>query len=273
MNRKRLGFLIFVVMLLLPFLLNCGTTDTLNPQQMAEVPFGEPAFPNLGEYWVIDSANVLRSGTEEHVDIILENTRAAGYAEQAIVLMTGVSKTVEYTTQLGRHLRLGEASGPNKDNGLIWTLYTDLPSDDVLHYSAGDGLGVVDAQDIDEILASAQPFVDVKDWDAAVIALATKSAEVLERERSANTPTETAAESSEEAEGLTSEQQAKLGKTLLIAFAVWTVFCFALGFITGDWETAFELWFLIIRIVLVFAGSKDSGKQSSGSGSFSGRSR
>ncbi len=273
MNRKKLGFLIFIGILLLPILLNCGSGDTLNPQQIAEVPFGEPAFPNLGEYWVIDNANVLSNETEARVDNILENTRASGYAEQAIVLMTGVSKTVEYTTQLGRHLRLGEASGPNKDNGLIWTIYTDLPPDDVLHYSAGDGLGLVDAQDIDEILASAQPLVDTGDWNGAVIALATKSAEVLERERSVSTPSATSAESAEETDSLTAEQQAKLIKIVIMIFVAWTAFCFVIGVITGDWETAFELWFLLIRIFLVFAGSKESGKRSSGSGSFSGRSR
>ncbi len=275
MKRKNLGFYLLALILLLPVIVNCGTLtpETLNPQQIAEVPYGEPAFPNLGNYWIVDTSNVVSSNAEMQVDAILEQTRAKGHAEQAIVLMTGVTKTVEYTTQLGRHLGLGEADGPNKDNGLIWTLYTDLPSEDVLHSSVGDGLGIVDAADIDEITVAVQPYIDAQDWDNAVLTLATKSAEVLERERGDAPADETPATSPDGERELTPEEQEAAAKVVIAAIVIWTVFCIGVGIVTGDWELALNLWLQVLRLAAALAGAKTSGRSSSKSGSFSGRTR
>lgn len=249
--------------------LSCGIldSDSLSPDQIAEVPFGEPNFPNLGEYWVVDKEGVVDQSVVEHVDKILEDLRKDGYAEQAIVTMSGVDDSIAYVTQLGRHLKLGEAEGENKDNGIIWLILVDKPVGERVRYSIGLGLPEFTSFEAGRVQDAASVFADEGDWSNTVLQIATETREIF---TSANdSESYTVVEEPANEEELTEEETTKLIIIVVIVIAAIVIIGIILTIIDPDLgEMWFYFWIRIIASVAGGGGSRRSGR----SGRFGGRS-
>ncbi len=264
------------------FVTSSEPTDTgYDPREKAVVPLGEPAFPGKEfDRWVMDHVGVLSQETIDEADAILEEVRAAGYAEQAIVIIAGVTNTIDYTTQLARYYELGDIE---TDNGLLWVFYIDqdgsTDTNNVLRYTRGDGLNEATRIDIDDVREKVAPYTLSKDWNGAVIELANQSKAMLidqvdnpQKPENGATPAESNSEDT-----LTPEEKALLGKIMFWVFVIWTAFCIGFGVVTGDPVTAFRLWIEIIRIVLdliliIISKGRVTTRKGGGSGKFSGSS-
>ncbi len=123
--------------LALIFLIGCGTgasTPTLSAgsYDTSVVPdSGQPAFPKLGQYWVVDSQDAchLNQDSVVLVDQTLEKLRTDHIAEVAIVCQTGVKNQGPlndekiWTMKWGNWARLGD---PKDQRGVVVLIRPDV---------------------------------------------------------------------------------------------------------------------------------------------------
>jgi hypothetical protein len=97
MTRKR-SFVFFTCCLLALTLMGCGISwlpaSTPTPSQEIRQEGtprpGQPAFPALGQYWIIDNGCNFDSGKVKTADVLFEKLRTDGIAEVAVVCQTGI---------------------------------------------------------------------------------------------------------------------------------------------------------------------------------------
>lgn len=265
-------------LLLLSLTLVSCAINTATPPAVA-IPFGEPDFPKLGKYWVIDVTNSVSETVEKEVDAKFENMRAQGYAQQAIVVMKGVKNPSDYVTQLARHLALGEAEGKNKNNGILWLVLIDEPAERRLWYTIGTGLPEFTSFEAGAVIDESRKFSDKSDWEGTVKSIAAESEKNLKKvypngaKGGPSSTPETAPDKSKagEKKELTPEEQRTMMIIVIIVVVAWIVIGVVLFFIDPELGM---LWFEItIRILLIAATAGKAGAGRSGSGgSFGGRS-
>lgn len=283
MKRKSVFALLLLLAVLVLAVPACGATITVSTPPV-RVPFGEPDFPNLGKYWVIDTTKSLDETTLVETDAVLEKARAQGYAQQAIVLMKGVKDPVNYITQLARHLGLGEVAGKNKNNGILWLVLIDEPPDKTLWYTIGTGLPEFTSFEAGVVIDTAHQYADKADWAGTVKTIAVEAEKNLEKvypngapgglsSTPEATPSSGSSTSGDKSKQLTPEQQKQLVVVIIIVVILWVVIGVVLFAIDPDLGI---LWFeMTIRILLiaVTAGKSSGSSSRSGSGgSFGGRS-
>ncbi len=96
---------------------------------------GQPAFPKLGQYWVVDSENAchLKQDSVILVDQTLENLRTDHIAEVAIVCQTGVKNQGPlndekiWTMKWGNWARIGD---PKDQRGVVALIRPDVQPED-----------------------------------------------------------------------------------------------------------------------------------------------
>jgi len=254
-------------------LVGCGgTQDFQQPDSIARVPFGEPDFPNLGEYWIIDDAGVISEEIEQEVDEILEQTRIEGYAEQAIIVMEGVNNGQGYVIQMLRHLKLGNKEEPRTDNGLAWLVIIDQKADFRVWGAPGNGLPEVTAgAEYGPVIDQTNVFANVGDWDNTVLTIAKASRTMLQETYPFLQPTPTPTVTPEGpavSDGGDESEEFNPTTVLIVIGIVVAIIIIGLVLMIIDPELGalwFEFWIRVLLAVLT-KGSSSIGRSGSGSG-------
>ncbi len=119
--------LVFTLILAL-FLAACGTTNptpyatpTVSPKN------GQPDFPALGQYWVVDNGCNFSLSSIQNADATFEKLRLDGIAEIAVVCQTGVKgggAELLWLRDWGRYIKLGDL---NTQLALVYLIRPDVP--------------------------------------------------------------------------------------------------------------------------------------------------
>lgn len=125
MRRLVLTFLLSLL------LIGCGTssptpyaTPTVVPDQ------GQPSFPLLGKYWVVDNGCGFTQAAIENADQTFEKLRTDGIAEIAVVCQSGVQgggKELLWLRDWGRFIKLGNL---DTDLALVYLIRPDVPPEE-----------------------------------------------------------------------------------------------------------------------------------------------
>ncbi|MGE5587055.1 MAG: hypothetical protein ACM3ZO_02395 [Clostridia bacterium] len=138
-----------------------------------EVPAGDPAFPALGRYWVVDPEGLVGLAAVEAADQTLGALRADGLAETVIVVQRGVKHPADWSTHYGRWLMLGAREGPRENNGLVFLIIPDArPEVGRVWYCVGRGLPRLTSSDLGPLVEEAASYANADDLDGAVVSIA-----------------------------------------------------------------------------------------------------
>lgn len=262
---KKILRLIFALLLIGLFVSACAI-DAGPPSEESSVPSGDPPFPAFTGSWVIDTTGEVSEETISKTNEVLNALRSDGIAEVVILVITDVNHPELYATRFGRHVELGSAE---TDNGVVYIVRPDGGKDEHIIYSIGRGLPKYTSGRVTDAMLEGSTFANQGNIDAAILALAEGTNEVL-RKLYEPRP-ETVTEDGEAKDELTPEQQKAAAVTFLVIVGVWI----GIGFLIlpFDAEFAVQWWMLGLRIlILVLTAGKASGKSTGGSGKFGGRS-
>ncbi len=153
----------------------CASTQTAPYDTNTAVPKGDPAFPALGQFWIIDKAGLLSSETIVTNDRICQKLQNDKVAEVVVVVITGVKQPVEWATHYGRWLKLGEKglSTEGGNNGVVWLIRPD--ADERVTVSVGRGLPKFTAIDYGKIMTDARDYLAFGNFDRAVSVIVTET--------------------------------------------------------------------------------------------------
>ncbi|MFA6437508.1 MAG: TPM domain-containing protein [Candidatus Paceibacterota bacterium] len=178
MNKKYVVFLLMAILFLTACNSNQGGQDAGN----VSIPEGCPPFTHLGQYWVIDNANVLNLSTIVYADAIFQKLKQDGIAEIVVLIQPGVkdSALLTYATHYGRWLGLGK-TGPSSlggNNGIVYLIVPELESK--LTIEPGRGMFKFTISDFGPIVERvAMDFLNYGDYDGGVKTLADETDRVL----------------------------------------------------------------------------------------------
>ena len=147
-----------------------------------EVPSGDPDFPPLGNHWVVDPDNLVGEPAVRMADETLNDLKSQRIAEIAIVVQKGVKHPVEWSTHYGRWIRLGEAEGSHRNNGIVFLIIPDADRESGrVWYSIGRGLPKLTSSDMGPLLEEAASYANADDLDGAVISIARNIHDILRK--------------------------------------------------------------------------------------------
>ena len=147
-----------------------------------EVPSGDPGFPRLGEFWVVDPDGLVGASAIKMADETLDGLKSRRTAEVVIVIQRGVKHPVEWSTHYGRWLRLGEAEGQHQNNGIVFLIIPDTRDESgKIWYSIGRGLPKVTSSDMGPLLEEAASYANADDLDGAIISIARNIDDILRK--------------------------------------------------------------------------------------------
>lgn len=253
---------LLVILLVGIFVAACAV-DAGPPPEESSVPVGDPPFPSFTGSWVIDTTGQVSGDTISRTNEILEKLRTDGIAEVVILVTHNVGHPELYATRFGRSIKLGSTE---TDNGIVYLVRPDGGQDEHIIYSLGRGLTKFTSGRVTDATLQASQLANQSDFDAAVIALAQGTDDVL-RKLYEPRP-ETVTEDGEKE--LTPEQQKTLLITVVVIAGVWIGI--GLIILPFDVELAVHWWILGLRILIIVASAGKAGKGSGGSGKFGGRS-
>jgi uncharacterized membrane protein YgcG len=170
------------LLLLALLLVGCGgggSSTAYDPN--TTVPKGDPDFPPLGHYWVIDKADVLSADTIEQGDAICQKLKEEGLAEVVVVVMNGVKKGDTWATHYGRWLKLGTKgySTEGGNNGVVWLIRPDAKERLVI--SVGRGLPQFTTVDYGKIVDNTKDYLNFNNFDKGVLTLLRETDQTLRK--------------------------------------------------------------------------------------------
>jgi uncharacterized membrane protein YgcG len=136
--------------------------------QNTSVPKGDPGFPPLGQYWVIDKTNLLSKETIEKADTICQKLQDDGVAEVVVAVIGGVKHPQDWATHYGRWLKLGKKgrSTQGGNNGIVWLIRPE--ADEKIFISVGRGLPRFTSRDYSRIIGKAVDYINFGNLDRGV---------------------------------------------------------------------------------------------------------
>lgn len=147
-----------------------------------EVPSGDPDFPPLGNHWVVDPDDLVGEPAVRMADETLNDLKSQRIAEIAIVVQKGVKHPVEWSTHYGRWIRLGEAEGSHRNNGIVFLIIPDADRESGrVWYSIGRGLPKLTSSDMGPLLEEAASYANADDLDGTVISIARNIHDIVGR--------------------------------------------------------------------------------------------
>lgn len=147
-----------------------------------EVPSGDPDFPRLGEYWVVDPGGMVGASAVRMANETLDDLKSRRTAEVVIIVQKGVKHPAQWSTHYGRWLRLGEVEGPHQNNGIVFLIIPDAPGGSgKIWYSIGRGLPKLTSSDMGPLIEEAASYANADDLDGAVISIARNIHDILRR--------------------------------------------------------------------------------------------
>jgi hypothetical protein len=159
-----------------------GTVLDRPYDENVQVPSGDPAFPRLGEYWVVDPDGKVGASAIRMANETLDDLKSQRIAEVVIIVEKGVKHPVEWSTHYGRWLRLGEVEGPHQNNGIVFLIIPDAEGESGrIWYSIGRGLPKLTSSDMGSLIEEAASYANADDLDGAVISIARNIYDILQR--------------------------------------------------------------------------------------------
>jgi len=181
-------FLFLVCLTVVLILVACRSpSDSLKPKE------GQPAFPPLGQYWVIDNGCHFRQETVETADATFEQLRQDRIAEVVVICQTGVvnrgslNDELIWTRDWGRWAGLGDKED---ERAMIWLIRPDVPpEEDRVTIEVSLWLYWYTASDYTSVLDEAANYANWDDFDGVLESIArntdTKLRELVEKRGSA----------------------------------------------------------------------------------------
>ena len=152
-------------------ILGCGSRQPARYDSNVSVPKGDPAFPKLGNSWVIDKAGALSPETIADGDAICQKLKEDGVAEVVLVTMNGVKQPDMWATHYGRWLGLGKkglsTEGGNK--GVVWLIRPD--ADLKMTVSVGRGLPKFASPDFGRIIDDSKDYINYRNFDRGALTI------------------------------------------------------------------------------------------------------
>jgi hypothetical protein len=146
---------------------------------------GQPAFPALGTYWVVDPHNSCRfsSVTVQRGHTVFEQLRAEKIAEVAVVCQTGIKDNGPFNDgkiwarDWGRWAKLG---GVKERRAVVWLIQPDVdPKDHRVTIEVSDWLYQLTAVDYGPALDEAGNYANWDDFDGALESIARNTDRIL----------------------------------------------------------------------------------------------
>lgn len=150
-------------------------TSTSIPVESNE---GQPEFPPLGQYWVVDRGCNFDVDKIRIADEVFEKLRMDGIAEVALICQTGILDKGATNDQKiwlrdwGRWAKMGDVED---DRSLIWLIQPDVPPEaGRVTLEVSRWLTWYTAVDYYETLQEAANYANVDDFNGALISIARK---------------------------------------------------------------------------------------------------
>ena len=164
--------------LLAILLIGCGGSEQPYDTNIG-VPEGDPAFPPLGDYWVIDKVGVLTNDTIISGDSVCQSLQDEGIAEMVVLIQSGIKHPETYATHYGRWLKLG-SKGPSTrggNNGIVWLIRPD--ADLKMTISVGRGLPKFTSSDYGVVMEKAKNYLNFNNFDQGVLVIIEETNKIL----------------------------------------------------------------------------------------------
>lgn len=177
MNRP---FFVFIGITLLCLGAACHNSSSRDDTNMT-VPEGDPPFPPLGKFWVIDHERLISDSVIEMSDQLCERLKTDNIAEVVVVVMKGVKQPEMWATHYGRWLGLGK-TGPSTEGGnrgLVWLIRPDANLK--LTISVGRGMPDFTSADYVPMMKRAAEYFNFGNYDKGILTLLKDTDSVLRR--------------------------------------------------------------------------------------------
>jgi len=175
---KRLVSLVLLLYCCLT-LLSCSTNNSTANDK------GQPNFPSLGEYWVIDPYGLVNQDVIEASDQVFEQLRQDNIAEIAIVIQKGIKDKGPMNDELiwarnwGRSVKLGDKED---QRAIVWLIRPDVkPEENRITIEISTKLTWLTVGDYGPIMEDAAEYANYDDFNGAVESLTRNTDEVLRR--------------------------------------------------------------------------------------------
>ena len=166
MNIFKTILLILVTIVLTSCTQKSAYTEKYNPES------GQPKFPKLGEYWVIDNGCNFSKDTLIWADRILEKLRTDGVAEIAVVCQKGIQSKGPFNDEKiwilnwARWAKIGDIEDRR---GAVWLIRPDVkPEENRVTITVSDWLTWYTAIDYGPTLENAANFTNYNNFDGAL---------------------------------------------------------------------------------------------------------
>lgn len=175
---KKLAYLRYLLAILAILFISCGGGEQPYDSNVS-VPEGDPPFPSLGQYWVIDNTGVLTNETIVKADSLCQSLQDDGIAEMVVLVQSGIKHPETYATHYGRWLKLG-SKGPSirgGNNGIVWLIRPDAELK--MTISVGRGLPQFTSSDYGKIMDKAKDYLNFNNFDQGVLVIIEETNRVL----------------------------------------------------------------------------------------------
>ncbi len=167
---NRTFYFLAVFLLILPGY-GCDKNSPVPSDENVSVPSGDPSFPPLEQFWVIDKAGVMHPQNIEEASTLCQELKDQGLAEVVVLIQNGVQHPADYATHFGRWLRLGKkglgTEGGN--NGIVWLIRPDAT--EKITYSVGRGLPLLTSGRMVDIINASKDYFNFNNYDQGVLVL------------------------------------------------------------------------------------------------------
>ena len=158
---------------------------------------GQPAFPALGQYWIIDNGCSFDLEKVKIADAMFEKLRTDGIAEVAIVCQTGIvdkGGTNDDKIWLRDWARWAKMGSVQDSRSVVWLIRPDAkPTEQRVAVEISRWLFWYTAMDYADGLTEAANYTNAGDFNGALVSIARNTDEKLRQLWVTNQPTPTAA--------------------------------------------------------------------------------
>ena len=136
---------------------------------------GQPPFPSLGRYWVIDNGCNFNEETMKIADATFEKLRTDGIAEVAVICQTGVvnkgatNNEKIWLRDWARQAKMGEK---DVNRSVVWLIRPDAkPEEQSVTLEVSRWLTWYTAIEYSQALTEAANYVNWKDYNGALLSI------------------------------------------------------------------------------------------------------
>jgi hypothetical protein len=168
--KNKLITILLILIIAVLILASCGSTTALKEKYKPEE--GQPEFPKLEQYWVVDNGCGFDQETVVWADEILEKLRTDKIAEVAVVCQTGIQNNGPFNDEkiwLLNWARWAEIGDVEEDRGVVWLIRPDVrPEDNRITITVSTWLTWYTAIDYGPTLENAANFANYDNFTGAL---------------------------------------------------------------------------------------------------------